>query len=227
MNPNLAKYLALLRDQRSTLASNSPGGYEVITDLDVIGEAERLQEGRLAHAGMPMSWAVVGLLYEDQYIMVLRDAVRFPSGELGTYIRVVSKKGGVVILPILADRIALLNRYRHATRTWHLELPRGFADEPIPTTSDAYREVAEEIGANAIDMLPLGIVNPDGGLLATMVMAYVARLERLGGTDSREAVRSIELVTVPELTTLIAEGRITDGYTLAAYALALSKGMLP
>jgi ADP-ribose pyrophosphatase len=76
-------------------------------------------------------------------------------------------------------------------------------------------------------MLPLGIVNPDGGLLATMVMAYVARLERLGGTDSREAVRSIELVTVPELTTLIAEGRITDGYTLAAYALALSKGMLP
>ncbi|MGP3928192.1 hypothetical protein [Streptomyces sp. 8N616] len=68
------------------------------------------------------------MVYEDAYVMLLRDPVRFPDGRTGTYIRSVSamQEPGCVVLPLLGGEVVLLEHFRHATRSWHWEVPRGF-----------------------------------------------------------------------------------------------------
>ena len=60
----------------------------------------------------------------------MRDPVRFPSGKLGTYLRILEPSAldgaaGVVLLPVRDNVIFLREVFRHATRRWELELPRG------------------------------------------------------------------------------------------------------
>ncbi len=74
----------------------------------------------------------VGVVREDQYWIWLRDAVYFPKGVPVTYDRLIwkselkSNSPGVAVLPILPSGHVVLNlNYRHATKSWELELPRG------------------------------------------------------------------------------------------------------
>ncbi len=60
--------------------------------------------------GLPRAWSEVGVAYEDQYLLILRDAVRFPDGYLATYIRIVDKPdsaSGVVVLPVYEKQVLL------------------------------------------------------------------------------------------------------------------------
>ena len=220
----LERYLELIAEDEG-LVDNIAGGYRVLIDTAEIAAVEAAQRRRLHSDGMPAAWASVGVVYEDQYILVLRDAVEFPNGQRGTYIRVLSRSGGVVILPLLDNRVVLLNRYRHATRRWHLELPRGFAEGATPSVHDARREVAEEIGTRVHDIKRLGTIHSDTGLTNNAVVAFIAYVGPIGTPDALEAVRSIDLLTPAELTQRIADGTITDAYTLATHALAHSAGL--
>ncbi|GAB2592951.1 hypothetical protein GCM10027168_27360 [Streptomyces capparidis] len=70
----------------------------------------------------------LGVVYSDAWIRVVRDPVRFPDGRVGAYVRLLNatEAPGVAVLPVLGDRVVLLENYRHATRSWRLEIPRGF-----------------------------------------------------------------------------------------------------
>src|SRR2546429_117950 len=107
---------------------NPPGaGFIICMDEAEIQEAESQMAQQLTARGMLAEWAHVGIAFQDQYLMILRDAVRFPNGSLGTYTRMVSDRlRGLVILPIHQGQVLLIRHFRHATRTWHLEIPRGF-----------------------------------------------------------------------------------------------------
>src|SRR5579885_381339 len=143
----LADYFALV-EARPELFQNPPGGgYVILLDEKDIGEAETQMAERLKSVGKPIEWARVGIAYQDQYLLLLRDAVRYPDGSLGTYIRSVDQYPGmvgVVILPMYKGQVLLIRHFRHATRTWHLELPRGFG-QSLKTEDDARRELYEEI----------------------------------------------------------------------------------
>jgi ADP-ribose pyrophosphatase len=52
----------------------------------MVREAEAAEEARLALKGLPISWSRTGVVYEDAYMLVVRDAVRRPDGSLGTYV---------------------------------------------------------------------------------------------------------------------------------------------
>src|SRR5437879_5616224 len=82
------------------LFMNPPGaGFTILLDEAEIHEAESQMTQWLKAEGLPKEWASVGISYQDQYVMILRDAVRFPNGELGTYIRMVGNGSpGVIVL---------------------------------------------------------------------------------------------------------------------------------
>src|SRR5215204_3311855 len=87
----------------------------------------------------------------------MRDAVRFADGALGLYNRLVVPRS-VAILPVLEDRIVLLYRYRHGTRRWHYEVPRGTVDPDEQIEDAVRRELSEEMGADCEEIVPLGPV---------------------------------------------------------------------
>ena len=207
---------------------NPPGaGFIILLDEEKIQEAEAQMAQRLKPKHLPTEWAQVGIAYQDQYRMILRDAVRIPNGLLGTYVRIVRDgTPGVITLPVYQGQILLIRHFRHATRTWHLEIPRGFGENDFSSEENARRELKEEIGATISHLVSLGQVYPDTGALSEYNEFFYAEVESYGGIETDEAI--VELLPTPlsQFERMIRENEIVDGLTLTAYALAKAKGLL-
>jgi len=212
----------------SNLFVNPPGaGFMILLDEDEIQEAEAQMAQWLKSRHLPTKWAQVGIVYQDQYRMVLRDAVRFPNGLLGTYVRIVRDGApGVIIFPVYQGQVLLIRHFRHATRTWHLEVPRGYGEKGSSGEENARRELKEEVGATIAHLVSLGQVYPDSGALSEYNEFYFAEVESYGGIETDEAI--IELLPTPlsQFERMIRENEIEDGFTLTAYALAKAKDLL-
>jgi ADP-ribose pyrophosphatase len=229
MDDGLARYFELA-ERRPALFVNPPdAGLAILLSIDDIRAAEDQIAARLEARGLPRGWARVGIAYEDQYLLLLRDAVRFPDGSLGTYIRTIPPEDatpGVVILPRLGDEILTIRHFRHATRAWHVEVPRGFGAPGSSSEENARRELAEEIGASAVRLVYLGYVHPDAGGGAGRVDLYFADVDAVGEVEQSEAISAVVPMKLSEFEEKIRSNEITDGFTLMAYALAKAQGVL-
>ncbi|MFK8909061.1 NUDIX domain-containing protein [Streptomyces sp. YS-3] len=231
----LAAYDAL-RELHPALFVNPPGGaIEILLDrADQERVAREVTELAVA-SGLPEEWGDIGVVYRDPYVSVVRDAVRFPSGRTGTYIRMVSAADvpGAAVLPVLSDgRLVLLRHFRHAERGWHWEIPRGFGSPGEDGAATARRELREEAGCEASDLTHLGTMSPDTGLRAGRDHLYLARVDTAGfrahaGPEAREeGIGECRALTLGEFEDMLVTGRISDAYTLAAYGLARARGLL-
>lgn len=221
-----------LRESFPQLFANPPGAaFAILTDPAEIAAAEQAQAAELAGMGLPADMAETGVVFMDPYLMIVRDAVQTRDGEFGTYGRVVApgNSSGVVVLPLTPDGVVLLNHFRHSTRSWHLELPRGFGTPGIEDPADdARRELREEIGVEAAAFHDLGIMYPDTGATSTPVRLFLAEVtDTPSAADREEGIDDIRIVTAAELATLIGDATITDGFTIVAYTRALLRGLLP
>ena len=63
--------------------------------------------------------------------------------------------------------------FRHATRRWELECPRGFRKSGMTAAETETQEIAEELGLEIEGMHYLGEINGNTGLLAGI--AHVER----------------------------------------------------
>ncbi|MGI5444712.1 NUDIX hydrolase [Streptomyces sp. CA-243310] len=197
-----------LRAARPELFRNLPDGIEILTDPAAV-----------AAAG--------GVLYRDRYLTLLRDPVRFPDGREGTYIRSIgtTAEPGCVVLPLLDGEVVLIEHFRHATRSWHWELPRGFGTGGLDDPANAAKELREEIGAALRELIPLGVLHPDTGLLGDRVLLYAARIDGMGEPARGEGIRSALTVPFAEAEAMVADGRITDAFTMAALLRARLAGL--
>lgn len=157
-----------------------------------------------------------GIVYQDQYWIWLNDPVKFPNGEYGVYGRLLwvqSLKGttGVAVMPVLSDgRIALNRNFRHATRSWEFELPRGCIEPNETSEEAAKRETQEETGLVIEELKLLGQMAPDSGMTNDLVSMYIARVVRQDQAtpEPSEAIAEIHFFTVAEIKKGFVEGSI-------------------
>lgn len=225
---------ARLRRDRPGLFASAPGDPVVIED----GDAERASvaasvRAELRDAGVPADYGDVGVVYRDAYMSVVRDAVRFRDGRLGSYIRMVPATAcaGAVVLPVTTGTaepgVMLVRHFRHAPRTWLWEAPRGFAEPGEDPRHTAERELAEELGLAVRDLTHLGTVHPDAGVSAAAVELYLATVTGDPVPDRLEGIDDVRTLSSAELGAWVAGGRISDAFTLSAYAMATARGLLP
>lgn len=223
----LADYLAFAKTHPELFVNPPDGGFTILLDEHEIREAETQVVKHLEETGKPSEWARVGFAYQDQYLLLLRDAVRFPDGTLGTYIRFVDQFPGVLgvaTLPMYRKQVLLIRHFRHATRSWHIEIPRGFGIESS-SEENAKRELAEEIGATVSHLISLGQTYPDTGMNSGRVALFYAEIELYSQPETGEAITNILPTSISEFERMIRENEITDGFTLAAYARAKAVGL--
>lgn len=225
------KYLSLAHSYPELFRNPPRDGFRIITDDAGVAEIEAIAAERLQRKGCPAEWGQIGVVYQDEYMLILRDGVQFPDGRLGTYMRIIvgrpNTPPGVVILPTYADKILLIRHYRHATRDWHFEIPRGFGEAGISLEENARRELHEEIGAVASELISLGSMHVNTGLSSEKVELFFARLESLGKPAVAEAIAELVSLEFSELDCLVLDGSITDSFTIAAYARARLRGLIP
>jgi ADP-ribose pyrophosphatase len=186
----------------------------------------RVGEIQLSQLGHEDPW-----VFRNKFLEVRNDSVLFPSGEGGRHLSLHSPAGGaiggVVMLPVLGDgRIVFLRQFRHGSRRWEIELPRGFIDANETSEQAAHRELQEEYGVRAEELSEIGRINADTALFGYDAACYLCRLESLPSAVG-DFFKSPPLVlSVDEAMKLVSAGKICDAYSLACIAVAVSKRLL-
>lgn len=186
-NEPLEEYFSYFNQLGGTCGNYQEGEIEIVTDPTEISKIQKIQEARLLKKGFSADQAAefsrIGIVNEDQYLIWLRDAVYFPQGIPGTYDRVLWRsdlKGrfpGVAVLPVLpSGQIVLILTYRHATRCWELELPRGRTELNETLQESALHELKDETGLIASSVAFLGEMPVDTGILSSMIQVYIANV---------------------------------------------------
>jgi ADP-ribose pyrophosphatase len=163
--------------------------------------------------------AGTGVVHADPWIMLVVDPVVMPNGRPGRYVRLISSVDaeGVAILPITrSGRIWMLRHWRHATRSWHLEIPRGFGEAGLPPVGQASVELLEELDLSGT-MTAIGHLHPDTGMQATRVALFVAEIDDDAAPAHREGLATVIGMTVREFEDAVMDGSITDPFALAAW----------
>jgi ADP-ribose pyrophosphatase len=211
------RYLKKLPGNASTRGDASAGEIEIIDKK----ESSRIR-------------VKTGILVEDKLHFVVRDAVRFPSGDVRTAMRVIGRSmfdgpSGVVALAARDGKIFLREMFRHGTRRWELETPRGQREGGYTPEEAAIKEIDEELGFKVDRIEQIGEACGDTALLGSTLPVFWAELASAPPRDhpeSSEAFGRIVELSVSDLKERIARGRIRDGYTLAAVLFAQIAGKL-
>jgi ADP-ribose pyrophosphatase len=209
--------------------SDANFGIHIATDPALMDTVEEEIQKRLADKGLPEEWGEVGVVYQDQYSMILRDAVHFqPGNKAGTYIRRF-KPGeitGVVILPVYQQSVCMIRIFRHALRRCVLELPRGFSDLGQTPLQNAERELQEEIGGKARRICEMGCMTENSGMGNEKAVLFYAELEEVGPGSEEEGIEKVVLVPVEKFAEMIRDGSLEDSFTLCAALRAMLLGYL-
>lgn len=135
----------------------------------------------------------------------------------------------VNIIPVTpAGEVVMVRQYRHGTGTITLEVPAGMADHEGEITAEAAaRELREETGYVAREVIHLGSVEPNPAFLNNQCHSFLAvdviqsaEIELDGGEDI-----AIELIPLDDIRGMIADGRISHSLTICAFTfLELYRG---
>jgi ADP-ribose pyrophosphatase len=117
--------------------------------------------------------------------------------------------------------IVLVNQFRHAVEAGVLELPSGLVDGADGPEAHARRELEEETGFRAAEMVHLGTIYSDVGRLQNRIWCYLARdVRTIDGWEPEEAgIQSITM-SPSDLGKAIREGRFKHALHLAVLELA-------
>ncbi len=150
--------------------------------------------------------------------VILRDVVRF--GE------------AVAILPLKEDgRVVLVNQFRVPVNDWVLEVPAGRVEAGEDLVDAVRRELREEVGYDAEEVVKLASVYTAPGYSDEVLHVFLAsKLKFVGAApEPGELVKTVELSADEALETLLKPG-YTDAKTLLAILLlkklsSLNKGL--
>jgi len=215
---SLNRYKQLKRNYPN-LFVNPPGCLHQIIDEESIIKVESNRLG-----------LKVGVVAEDQYFLFLRDLVinpRIPDSKPYTYDRVISKNSLdgtplVAVLPFVGNKIFLQKIFRHATREFHWEIPRGFGQPGHSPLETAREELESEMGIRAETWTELGGIHSDSGITANYLKVFLAQDDTLSRKIPQivEGVLKIKAFPIDEVNAMIKGGQITDSITISAICLA-------
>ena len=205
----VSRYLDFIKARSEEFVA---GDIEIITDKQTMLEFEKEHQCDL------------GFLYESPYHILLKDLVR-SENRIFAYERILKQHTGnaVVVIPIYEDNFVLLKQFRHSMRDFQLCFPRGFGEPDISTAENACKEISEELGCSVISCEIIGKTVADSGMCGEKVSICLCRITKPVLKFDYEGIKNIELVSFSELTELIRQDKINDGFTLSAFGLYMAK----
>ena len=168
-------------------------------------------------------------IYSGCILDFYRDTVRLPNG--GTAPRELTRHvGAVCIVPLLDDgRVIVERQFRYPVNEVITEIPAGKRDSRDEAPDDAARrELREETGITARELIPLGPFYPAAAYSDEVIWMYLARGLTFGEQQlDDDEFLNLQAVPLEELARDVLAGRIPDAKTQAAilrvYCMALRR----
>jgi 8-oxo-dGDP phosphatase len=166
------------------------------------------------------------VVYEDNWMRLVKDEIERPNGLRGTY-AYVDKRDFALVIPAEDNGFHLVEEFRYpiGRRTW--SFPQGgYPADMTGTLEDLARlELAQETGFQAKELTKLGFVHCAHGISNQGGHFYLATGLEPGEPDREPEEQDMRQAWVSRdrFEEMIADGAITDDSTLAAYAMLLMK----
>lgn len=182
---------------------------EIVTDLDAICDFEE------------KTGQTIGVAYKSAYSMMVVDLVKDTKGRMFGYERQMPAvaRGAVVCLTRWQGKYILIRQYRHSLRAYQYAFVRGFGEAGLSAAENAEKELQEELAAADITTRYLGSMVADSGASGGMVDVFACEISDWKYTEGYEGIKDAVVLAEEEMKAWIREGKITDGYTLAALTM--------
>lgn len=178
------QYLDEYGDAFAKKGSFRQGEMQVIANLDEALFAQDQYLHFFLKRGMEPSIAEqrsqLGIIAEDSRWMWIRDPLILPNGEMTGYNRFMPKstlKGDLPVSVLALNEnkeVLVLVIFRHATRDWEIEAPRGGCNSNETSLEAAARELREETGYEPKSLEFLTTIATDSGILSNSLNLFVA-----------------------------------------------------
>ena len=126
-------------------------------------------------------------------------------------------KGIVVIVPVTREKeFLLIKQFRPPVNNYVIEFPAGLNDKGESLVDAAQRELIEETGYHAQEMIFLAEGPASSGASGEVLTAFLAKESEFKGIGNRDETEEIEVIKVPfpdiesRLSLLGSEGNAID-----------------
>ena len=157
-------------------------------------------------------------IFEGKIMTILLDKAELPNGVKASR-EVCIHPGGVCVLPLEADgTVTLVRQYRYPLHELMLELPAGKLDHGAESLElAARRELSEETGLEAGEMIYLGKMHLSPGFCTEVLHMYLARdLKQAECHPDEDEFVEVVKMSFDELYERVMSGELTDAKTVAA-----------
>jgi 8-oxo-dGDP phosphatase len=164
------------------------------------------------------------VVYENPWMVVREDEVERPDGSRGMF-GVIDKPDFALVIPAEDDGFHLVEEYRYPIerRTW--SFPQGTMPGRAPADPErlARRELAEETGLSAGQLVHLGFFHCSHGMSRQGCNVYLATALSHGPAQREHEEQDMRQAWVSRAAfeQMLTSGAITDDSTMAAYTLLL------
>ena len=156
-------------------------------------------------------------VYHGKIVHLFKDIVRLPNGK-NAIREVLRHPGAVAVVPLTEDgNVILVRQYRYPFAETMLEIPAGKLDAGEDIEACARRELSEETGLAAAELVSLGVFYPSVAVMDEKIHLFLARgLTQSAAHPDDDEFLNVEVRPLNELVQDVMRGSIPDGKTQAA-----------
>lgn len=163
-------------------------------------------------------------IYRNNHWTYKLDKFKIPNRQSGEY-HYVHTKGSTLIIPLLpSQKLLLVNQFRYLIDREAVEFPCGVLEAGLSPAENAQKELREETGYKAENLIYAGKFIPYSGVSDEICHVFIATglAENPLTPDETEEFELLEF-SIEEFENQIDKNRIDDGMTLAAWMLSKKK----
>jgi ADP-ribose pyrophosphatase len=156
-------------------------------------------------------------IYKGKIVHLFCDTVRLPNGKEATR-EVIRHVGAAAVVPLTDEgNVILVRQYRYPFAQVMLEIPAGKLDIGEDPIDCAKRELIEETGYDAKELVYLGAFYPSVAMLNEVIHLFLAKNMTLCETNlDEDEFLHVEQRPLGEVVEQVMRGEIPDGKTQTA-----------